>query len=626
MTKIISKTEKSTLIMLLWALAGGIFLLNSFICDYWIHDDGMTAAFSAAVGVAIILLPMMRILFNNITSGRVRMNELAVIAVMAAFIQQNFQMAGGIAFFMLLSLIVESKTASGAHASLEALAKVSPGKARRKNTDKKGPEMLDPEELKPGDIIEIRPGENILADGKIIKGNSSIQEANITGESLPVDKEKDDSVFAGTTNLSSVIEVKVQKAGKNTTLGKVRELILNAEKSKLPFVRMIDKYAFYYTPVILIIALVVWYFTRDFSRSVALLVASCPIALILSTPSAMIAALSAAARLGILIKDVNNIEKIARINAFIFDKTGTLTKGSLAVDKLAPSDGIDSSELLKIAASAEKHSNHPVAKAVKQLASKVNLSLSVPDKLSEKPGRGILATLEKKQVLVGNRAWMKENNIDMTAFPDYKEEENGGFSLLFVVKENKPIGWIGLRDEARDESKEIIATLKEQKLQIVAMVTGDRKSVASQIADELEIEYWNAECIPSEKVDFVKEVKEKGYSAMFIGDGVNDGPALAASDLGIAMGAAGSDVAIESAGITLMNNRLNRIPFLLSLAKSAKHIIIENFVIGGLFIVGGIFLSCIGFLLPIVAAILQVVGSLIIVMNSARLVRKGEDL
>src|SRR5438876_7011032 len=250
-------------------------------------------------------------------------------------------------------------------------------------------------------MIRIRPGDNVAADGVIISGQGSFNQANITGESLPVDKKPGDEVFAGTQNLTGVLEVRVTRAGEDTTLGRVRELILAAEKTKLPIMRIIDQYMVYYTPLVLVLGAMVWAFTKDLSRVIAVLVVACPCAFILATPSAMVAALSSAARLGILIKNVGDIELAARINAFIFDKTGTLTTGKLAVSRLAPLDGVTPAELLRVAATAEKYSNHPTAKALAQLAGEAGVPLAEPKDFAETAGRGVKAEVGANRVLVG---------------------------------------------------------------------------------------------------------------------------------------------------------------------------------------------------------------------------------
>jgi Cd2+/Zn2+-exporting ATPase len=340
----------------------------------------------------------------------------------------------------------------------------------------------------------------------------------------------------------------------------------------------------------------------------------------------MVAALSAAARLGILIKKVADLELAGKINAFIFDKTGTLTTGRLAVSRLAPLEGTAPAELLRIAASAEKYSNHPTAKALAQLAEDAGVPLTEPEDFAETAGRGIKAKVGASTVLVGRAQWLRDNGVkeDITKSVDLNETE--GFSLIFVAQDGRCLGWVGLQDETRAEAREALADLKQNRVRRIAMVTGDRQPVAARVAREIGCEEVQAECLPKNKVDFVREMKSKGYRVAVVGDGVNDAPALAAGDIGIAMGAAGSEVAIHSATIALMNNDLRRLPFLVKLSRETRAVINQNFLFGICFVIGGLTLAAMKYINPIVAAVLHVLGSLIVVFNSFRLVRQGEEL
>jgi Cd2+/Zn2+-exporting ATPase len=370
----------------------------------------------------------------------------------------------------------------------------------------------------------------------------------------------------------------------------------------------------------------VWAFTGDLSRVIAVFIVSCPCAFILATPSAMVAALSAAARLGILIKNVGDIELAARINAFVFDKTGTLTTGKLAVSRLAPLGGTAPAELLRIAASAEKYSNHPAAKALAQLAGEAGVPLAEPKDFAETAGRGVGAMIDDAKVFVGRAQWLKDQGVPDDFLKSVDLNETEGFSLIFVARAGHCIGWIGLQDQTRSEAREALAGLKATGVRRIAMISGDRQPVAARVAREIGCEEVLGECLPQNKVDFVRQVKAKGYRVAVVGDGVNDAPALAAGDLGIAMGAAGSEVAIHSATIALMNNDLRRLPFLVRLSRQTRSVINQNFLIGILFVIGGLILAALKVIDPIVAAVLHVVGSLIVVFNSARLVRQGEEL
>ena len=606
-------------------LAGLILVLNSYVVNWLFPGANMVAGASAMIGSIILGVPIVMTSVRDLQRGILSINELVTIAVLAAFGSGDYQTAGVVAFFMLLGEIIETRTAAGARASIEGLIKLTPTKARRLASGG-GEEEIAASELKIGDVIRVRPGDSIPADGDIVKGEGSINQATITGESLPVDKAPGEQVFAGTQNLTGVLEVKVTRAGGETTLGRVRELILAAEKTKLPFMRIVDQYMVYYTPFVLLLAALVWAFTHSLDRMIAVLVVSCPCAFILASPTAMVAALSAAARLGILIKNVADIELAARINAFIFDKTGTLTTGRLAVSRLAPQGEIKPSELLRLAASAERYSNHPTAKALAELAVEAKVPLAEPKDFAETAGRGIRAEIDGARLVVGRAAWLKDNGVTADVEKSVDLQETEGFSLIFVARDGEYLGWIGLRDQTREEARESLAGLIEAGARRIAMVSGDRKQVAARVAREIGCEEVLAECLPQDKVDYVRQTKAKGYRVAVVGDGVNDAPALAAGDVGIAMGAAGSEVAIHSATIALMNNDLRRLPFLVRLSRSTRSVINQNFLFGVFFIIGGLTLAAFGYINPIVAAIMHNAGSLIVVFNSARLVRQGEEL
>jgi Cd2+/Zn2+-exporting ATPase len=618
----------------LWqAVLGAIFVVNAFVVD-WVFDQGQAvASASAFLGAVILGYPIVVTAIRDLRRGFLSINELVAIAVIAAFASGAFgdeqaagyKTAGVVAFFMLMGEIIETRTAEGARASIESLIRLTPTRARRLRKDG-GEDEIPASELAIGDVIRIRPGDNVAADGVIVSGSGSFNQATITGESLPADKKPGDEVFAGTQNLTGVLEIKVSRAGQDTTLGRVRELILAAEKTKLPIMKIVDQYMGFYTPLVLVIGALVWAFTHNLNRVISVFVVACPCAFILATPTAMVAALSAAARLGILIKNVADIELAAKINAFIFDKTGTLTTGQLAVSRLAPLGETKPAELLRLAASAEKYSNHPTAKALGELAGEAGVPLVEPKDFAEAAGRGVKAQVNGATVLVGRAQWLKDNGVKGDLLHSVDLNETEGWSLIFVASDGRCIGWVGLQDKTRAEAKAALVELKESGVRRIAMISGDRQPVATRVAREIGCEEAVGECLPQNKVEFVRSVKAKGYRVAVIGDGVNDAPALAAGDIGIAMGAAGSEVAIHSATIALMNNDLRRLPFLVKLSRSTRAVINQNFMLGVCFIIGGLTLAAFGYLNPIVAAILHNTGSLIVIFNSARLVRKGEEL
>ena len=604
-----------------FAAAGGFLVLNSFLLEWFFPDQSFASQASAVIGAIVLSLPIFIAAVRDLCVGRVYMNELVALAILAAFAGGEFREAGIISFFLLITIIIETRTASGAQRSIEELLRLTPHDAHKKNEDGTYTDV-EASDLVLGDVISVRPGENFPVDGEIIEGQSAVNQASITGESLPVDKGVGDEVYAGTQNLSGGIEVRVTKVGDDTTLGKVKEMILAAESSKSPIVRLIDKYAGFYTPTILMLAMLTWWFSNgDMQRVITLLVIACPCAVVLATPTAVVAAVAAAARLGILIKNISHLELASKIKAFVFDKTGTLTEGELAVAKIRPVEGVEPAELLLIAASVESRSNHPTALAILRLAKEVGIKLTEGTDYEEVHGKGVLAKIGGVPCIVGRTKWMAEQGIVM----DQDETEVIGMSVVGIARNGKLMGMLGFRDKIRPEAAETIRELKDSGIRLCAMVTGDRAAVASEVAGQLGIDDFQGDCLPEGKVEYVEKVKKSNLVA-FVGDGVNDAPALAAGSLSIAMRAIGSDIAINSASIALMNNDLRRIPLLISLSKKMSAVIGQNLVFGMIFVIGGIILSVFGELSPILAAIFHTVSTLIVIFNSARLVRTGEQI
>jgi Cd2+/Zn2+-exporting ATPase len=608
---------------LLGTLAGGTLLISSGFARLIYRGSVDHAQFLAMLGAILLGAPIVYHAIKCLIKGHSHMDELVALAIVALFSTEEYVVAGVVSFFMLLSELMETRTALGARASIESLIRLTPTKADVVNNDGSEREVKV-SKLKLGDVVRVRPGDNIPADGDIVKGLSSVNEATITGESLPVDKVPGMPAFAGTVNLTGVLDIKVTKAGKDTTLGKVQSLILEAEQTKIPIMRLIDRYVRWYTPTILMIAAIWWFFTGNVDSAITILIISCPCALILATPTAMVAALSASARLGVLIKNVADLEVAGKLTAMVFDKTGTLTTGRLYVTKLTPVEGVEASELLTVSASAELMSKHPAAKALQEVAKEANLSLDEAVGFEETPGKGVNAMINGVKIRVGRESFLKENDIAMEGVSEPSMHEEQGFSTLYVARDSKCIGWIGLQDKTRPEAHKAVKELTNLGLKRITMLTGDRDEVANRVAAELGCTDFKAHCLPHDKLSIVEKMKEDGHTVVVVGDGINDAPALAAGDLGIAMGAAGSDVAINSASIVLMSNDLERLPFLVQLSRKTSKIIAINLAFGVIFILLAISLS--NFIPPYVAAILHFGSSLFVVFNSARLVRLGEEL
>jgi Cd2+/Zn2+-exporting ATPase len=620
----VEKQTGRTSALIVGILVGGVLVVNAYLARR-IFDNPFYSDLLALAGAILLGVPIIVNAARELIRGDRHMDELVALAVVAAIASQDFLAAGVVAFFLLLSSLIETRTALGARASIEHLLRLTPKRANRLKADG-SEEAVDPAMLAAGDVVRVRPGDNIPADGDVLVGQSSVNQATITGESLPVDKAVGDEVFGGTVNLAGAMDVTVTRAGEDTTLGKVRKLILRAEETKIPIMRMIDRYAAWYTPTILMIALTVLFFSGDMNRAITMLVVACPAALILAVPTAMVASLSCAARLGILIKDVSNLEQARNLSAFVFDKTGTLTTGELSVTRLMPADGVEGAELLLAAASAEHRSAHPVAKAVVAVAEKANLALTDPDEFSEIPGRGVNAVVDGETILVGRRTWIEEQGTSLTAMDAPDKAEPEGISTLYVVKGSTVLGWIGLEDRTRVDAHLAMEDLRDEGVKHLVMVTGDRWSVARRVAGEMGCTDVMAEVLPADKLDLVASLKDRGESVAVVGDGVNDAPALAAGDLSIAMGAAGSDVAINSATIVLMNNELNRLPLLVRLSRRTIRVVHQNMLFGVSMIVVLLILAGLGILSPELGAVLHTVAAVFVIFNSARLVRFGEEL
>ena len=614
-------------------LFGGALLICALIAKLTFDTEDPSKLLA---GIATVLLgtPLVWVALKDLWQGHMHMNELVALAVLAAFAKGWYIEAGFIAFFMILSVLIENKTAVRAQRDIEALVRITPTKAHK--IDEGQETEVEARDLIPGDIVRVRPGDNIPADGIVVSGGSTVNQANITGESIPVDKVEGDEVFGGTINLTGAMDLKVTKAGEDTTLGRVKDMIQEAERTKIPLMRMIDHYAGWYTPTVVMLVFIVWFYTAQTGNpedaavaAISMLVIACPCPLILATPTALVAAISAAARLRVLVKNVEVLEGARNLTAMVFDKTGTLTTGKLEVTRLAPADGVEGADLLLAAATAEQRSRHPVARAVFEVARKAKLHLPEPSEFHEEAGKGVRATVEGKQILVGRGNWIIQeqpgDHIRSQVDLAMADPEAEGLSTLFVVKDGQLMGWLGMADNTRPQAAGAMDSLREMGMKRLIIVTGDRESVAKRIAAQMHTEY-KAEVLPGEKLEMVDDLKARGHRVAVIGDGVNDAPALKAGDISIAMGAAGSDVAIESASIALMSNNLNRIPFLIGLSRQTSRIIKQNMAIGGGFILIFLVFAAMGLVAPVIAAILHVVSSLIVVFNSARLVRAGEDI
>lgn len=473
-------------------------------------------------------------------------------------------------------------------------------------------------EVRPGDIVLVRAGEKIPVDGQVIGGQASVNEASITGESLPKDKREGDELFAGTLVESGALDIRTERVGGDTTFSRIIALVEGAEENQAPVQKLADRVAAWLIPVVLVFLVMVYLVTRDIRMIVTLLIFTSPAELGLATPLVMIAAVARAARNGILIKGGLYLESLAKVDVMVFDKTGTLTANEPQVVRVEPRDAeIPEAELLRFAAAADRRSAHPLAKAV--VAEAVNRKINVPepDRYEQLQGRGVIATVDGRTVMVGNAALLRESAV--TPFEDVKAS---GQTPVHVAIDGRFVGVIFIADTLRPGAKEALLQLRATGVKRIVMLTGDNLATAQAVADELGIDDVRADLMPEDKVKAIAQLQQAGHRVAMIGDGVNDAPALARADVGIAMGGRGTQAALEAADIALMTDDLAKIAVARAIARRAYRTIQENLFVGvGVVHVLGITAALLGWIGPIQAAIIHLGPDVLVFINSVKLLR-----
>jgi Cd2+/Zn2+-exporting ATPase len=615
------------------ALGGGVLLLTSWIASLIGYEDAV-AQIPAAIGAIVLVLPLARGAWQELRSGTASSDSLACLAVLAALANNYFLAAGFLAFFLWLAELILSRTAWGAQRAIRDLVELTPDVARLV-TDA-GEREVSQGELRVGQVVRVRPGENLPADGRIVAGTSNINQASLTGEAVPVEVQLGSEVYAGTTNLTGQIELEVTAVAGQTTIGKVEQLIREAERSRTRRQELIERLASYYVPVVLMVALVVWFFTsrstdavvRDSAaeRAITVLVVTCPGALLIAYPTAMVAAFAAAARLGIMIKQTRTLEAAAEVDTVVLDKTGTITTGRFAVSRLVPAEGVEGAALLQAAADAEQSSNHPLAKSILETASKARLAPRPLQGVEEVHGRGVSASIaDGGTVLAGRGSWIAERHPETAAAVQAVEEKIDGMSSVHVHEDGRYLGAVGLEDKLRRHAGEAISSMRDLGVRRVSIFTGDRLSVAVRVGRAVGVDAVEAECLPEEKHEQLQHLIRRGNRTLVVGDGINDGPILASADVGVAMGLSGSDIATNSAGVALMNDDLRHVPFLIELARRSRGVIAQNIGASLLLALVGLALAASGQIQIWVTPFYQAVAYIFVIANSLRLVRFGED-
>ena len=616
------------------ALAGGTLLLTSWMGG-WMGLQPQVAQIPAAIGAIILVTPLAFGALQEIRQGRPSSDSLASLAVLAALANNLYLAAGFLAFFLWLSELVLSRTAWGAQRAIRDLIELTPDIARVVDSD--GAEReVGLESIRVGQVVRVRPGENLPVDGKVVRGQTSINQASLTGEAVPVEAAAGTPVYAGTSNLTGQIDVEVTAVASESTIGKVEKLIREAESARTHRQELIERLASAYVPVVIMVAALVWFFTsksdqqavRDQAaeRAITVLVVTCPGALLIAYPTAMVAAFAAAARLGIMVKNTRTLESAANVDTVVMDKTGTLTTGKFSVSRLAPAEGVDAAALLQAATDAEQSSNHPLARSILETAEKARLTPRPISDYQEVHGRGVSARTPDGVVRAGRAQWLVELQPAVAAEVEKAAARIEGMSGVHVMVGDRYLGAVGLEDKLRRNASEVVSRLRQLGVRKVCIFTGDRLGVATRVGEAVGVDSIEAECLPEEKHEELKYLIRKGHRTLVVGDGINDGPILASAEVGVAMGLSGSDIATNSAGVALMNDDLRNVPFLLELARRARGVIGMNIGAALLLALVGLALAATGRIQIWITPFYQAGAYIFVIANSLRLVRFGEDV
>jgi len=615
-----------------------VFLIGAVAlgCSLLARYTGMASESVAAVpaGLAALVLGgwLVGPAWREIRAGEIGSRSLVVVAVAGALALGRYLEAGLLAFILNISNEIVERTASGARRAIEALVGLTPDTARVVDADGSEREV-HVSEVALGQVVRVRPGENLPVDGRVRSGQSEVNQASLTGEAIPISVQRASEVYAGTTNLSGVLDVEVTQVGEDTTIGKVTQLIREAESTKTQRQQIIEQVARFFVPIAIGVAFIVFMLSandpgRQEEATVAaltVLVVAVPAALLLASPTAMVAAFGAAARLGILVKSTGFLEAAAAVNTIIMDKTGTITTGTFEVSRLVPAEGVEGADLLKAAAAAELNSNHPLAQSIVRTADRARVRPEPPEEFQEVHGKGVRAVTAAGELHVGRSSWLKELRPDQTAAIEAIEAKIEGITGVHVMRDGRYLGVVGLEDRVRKNTRGVLQRLRELGARHIAIFTGDRLSVAKRVGVAVGVDAIEAECLPEEKYQLVRDLVGRGYRVMMVGDGINDGPSLAEADVGVAMGLSGSDIAANSAGVALMNDDLSRIPFFIELARKTKAIILQNIIASILFVIAGLIIASTGSFNLTLAGLYQILPVLFVMFNSFRLFRFGES-
>ena len=587
-----------------------VCLAAGFIFDRIYPDQDIVSAFIYLAGVVIIGLPVFVTAVQGLVSRNMKyaMEILVSIAMIISVLSGDFLLAIIIPVILTFVHFLEEKSIMGGRDAIEGLKRMQADNAILM---KDGEETeINAKELKCGDIIVIRPGMSFPVDGEVTFGVSSVDQKSLTGESVPKTVTVNDPVFAGTLNIDGSIQVLVTKEYSDTSFQKIVKLLEESEHITIPETKIVDKFMFYYIPIILCTSLLVWLFTQDITRAIAILVASCPCGHLLISSAPMIAVLGAAAKRGILIKNSSFVAHLGETDYVVFDKTGTITNGILEASNFYLEEASSFDELVTTAASAAVASLHPISKSIIALCE--NKEFSRDFEIREYIGKGLEGRNGDDEIYLGSCGWLRSLGFDI---PD-KYEDSG--TCNWIIKNKKIFGCIVFKDTPREDASNVVKQLKSIGVSKTCLLTGDRLKSAQKIQSATGIDEMMCELLPEQKLEYVEKMM-KEHTVTVIGDGINDALALSKAHIGIAMGAMGSDTAIQSADIALMNNNLKNIPYAVKLAQKTKSVIYQNIILAFCVSVVMVFLAGAGIVTPIAGALLHNIGAFFILFNSGRI-------
>lgn len=604
----------------------GVFLVLSLVLSLLDIALPVDPAWVSVIisGIPLLYLALWRVVYNKGIS-KISSALLISVAMFAAIAIGDVFAAGEVAFIMAIGELLEDKTTERAKKGLKNLISLAPTRGRRIVNGVE--ETVDAAEIKVGDILRVLPGETVPVDGEIISGETSVDQSVMTGESLPVDKGAGDAVFCGTINRFGAVDIRATKVGEDSSLQKLIRMVKEAEDKKAPMQRIADKWASWLVPVALLIAVASFIIQRDIVVAVTVLVVFCPCALVLATPTAIMAAIGQATKHGVVIKSGEALEKMGKVDTVAFDKTGTLTYGKLQVsDVISLDEDITNDELISLVASAESRSEHPLGKAITAYAKEKAVALADPDNFKMDAGKGISATLNGKQILCGSEKYIREQGIEISDDVSQTLEvlRGQGKAVVIGAAVGKCIGIVALSDALRPDTADIARKLKDMEVDTV-LLTGDNRRTADYFASQVGITSVYADLLPEEKVGKIAELQNNGKKVCMIGDGVNDAPALKTAEVGVAMGAIGSDIAVDAADIALMSDDISRIAYLKKLSRATVNTIRFSISLSLAINFAAIVLSLLHLLTPTTGALVHNAGSCFVVLIAALLYDRKFD-